>query len=110
MTVVYRYSAEGLGVNVYVVDTGVRTTHLEFGGRAFAAFNARPFEDGAGDCHGHGTHVAGIVGGVRSGVAKSVTLHSVRVTGCDGTGPGFRPVGWNRLDHRRTTSDQRSST
>ena len=74
------------GVNVYVVDTGVRTTHLEFGGRTFAAFNARPFEDGAGDCHGHGTHVAGIVGGVRSGVAKSVTLHSVRVTGCDGTG------------------------
>jgi hypothetical protein len=82
----YRYSAEGTGVNVYVVDTGIRTTHVELGGRAFAAFNARPYEDGAGDCNGHGTHVAGIVGGVRFGVAKSVTLHSVRVLGCDGNG------------------------
>ena len=82
----YRYSAEGAGVNVYVVDTGIRTTHVEFGGRAFAAFNARPSENEAGDCHGHGTHVAGTVGGARSGVAKGVTLHSVRVMGCDGYG------------------------
>jgi hypothetical protein len=82
----YRYSAEGTGVNVYVVDTGVRTTHVEFGGRAFPAFDARAYEGVTGDCHGHGTHVAGIVGGLRSGVAKSVTLHSVRVLGCDGPG------------------------
>ena len=82
----YRYSAEGTGVNVYVVDTGVRTTHVEFGGRAFAAFDARAYEAVTGDCHGHGTHVAGIVGGLRFGVAKSVTLHSVRVLGCDGPG------------------------
>ena len=82
----YRYSAEGTGVNVYVVDTGVRTTHVEFGGRAFAAFDARAYEGVTGDCHGHGTHLAGIVGGLRFGVAKSVTLHSVRVLGCEGAG------------------------
>ena len=82
----YRYAAVGAGVNVYVVDTGVRTTHVEFGGRAFAAFDARAYENVDGDCNGHGTHVAGIIGGSRVGVAKLVTLHSVRVLGCDGTG------------------------
>lgn len=82
----YRYAAAGAGVNVYVVDTGVRTTHVEFGGRAFAAFDARAYENVDGDCNGHGTHVAGIIGGSRVGVAKLVTLHSVRVLGCDGTG------------------------
>ena len=51
---VYRYSAEGAGVNVYVVDTGVRTTHVEFGGRAFAAFDARPYESGRATATGTG--------------------------------------------------------
>jgi subtilisin family serine protease len=83
---VYRYSAGGIHVNVYVVDTGIRTTHAEFGSRAFAAFDARPLDGVEGDCNGHGTHVAGIAGGARFGVAKSVTLHAVRVLGCDGNG------------------------
>jgi subtilisin family serine protease len=82
----YHFTAEGAGVNVYVLDTGIRTTHVEFGGRAFNAFDARAYERVAGDCNGHGTHVAGIVGGARYGVAKLVTLHSVRVLGCDGYG------------------------
>ena len=82
----YHHAADGSGVNVYVIDTGIRTTHVEFGGRAFTAFDARSTENVEGDCNGHGTHVAGIVGGVRFGVAKLVTLYSVRVLGCDGYG------------------------
>jgi aqualysin 1 len=82
----YQYAADGSGVNVYVIDTGIRTTHEEFGGRAFPAFDARAYENVEGDCHGHGTHIAGIVGGTRFGVAKWATLRSVRVIGCDGVG------------------------
>jgi len=82
----YHHAADGSGVNVYVIDTGIRTTHVEFGGRAFSAFDARSTDNVEGDCHGHGTHVAGIGGGVRFGVAKLVTLYSVRVLGCDGYG------------------------
>ena len=82
----YRYSGDGSGVNVYVVDTGIRTTHIEFGGRATSAFDAISDGYGGGDCHGHGTHVAGTVGGTRSGVARRSTLHSVRALGCDGYG------------------------
>ena len=61
----YRYSGDGSGVNVYVVDTGIRTTHIEFGGRAMSAFDGVGDGYGNGDCHGHGTHVAGTVGGAR---------------------------------------------
>lgn len=82
----YRYAAEGAGVHVYVVDTGIRTTHVEFGGRAVAAFDVIGDGNGDRDCHGHGTHVAGIVGGARFGVAKRASLYSVRALGCDGYG------------------------
>jgi subtilisin family serine protease len=82
----YRYAADGSGVHVYVVDTGIRTTHAEFAGRAVAAHDVIGDGNGGGDCHGHGTHVAGTVGGGRFGVAKAVNLHSVRVLGCDGWG------------------------
>ena len=82
----YRYSADGSGVNVYIVDTGIRTTHVDFEGRAAIGFDAIGDGNSGGDCHGHGTHVAGTVGGARSGVAKGVTLISVRALGCDGFG------------------------
>ena len=82
----YRYAGDGAGVNVYVVDTGIRTTHTEFGGRARSAFDVMGDGYSGGDCHGHGTHVAGTVGGARFGVAKATTLHSVRALGCDGYG------------------------
>ncbi|HET8539377.1 MAG TPA: Ig-like domain-containing protein [Anaeromyxobacter sp.] len=82
----YAYETTGAGVNVYVIDTGIRATHAEFGGRARPGFDA--VEDGYGtdDCHGHGTHVAGTIGGRTYGVAKDVTLHAVRVLGCTGKG------------------------
>jgi subtilisin family serine protease len=82
----YSYSQTGAGAHVYILDTGIRVTHQEFGGRASVAFDA--FNDGqnGNDCNGHGTHVAGIVGGSTYGVAKNVSLHAVRVLPCSGNG------------------------
>jgi subtilisin family serine protease len=80
-------SAAGTGVNVYIVDTGIRTTHSDFGGRAFEAFTTVNDGLGATDCIGHGTHVAGTVGGAAYGVAKNVRLFSVRVIPCGGSAP-----------------------
>jgi subtilisin family serine protease len=82
----YSYSATGAGVNVYIIDTGIRTTHSQFGGRAVAAYTSINDAYGATGCHWHGTHVAGTVGGSTVGVAKSVRLYSVRVLDCNGSG------------------------
>lgn len=82
----YSYTQTGAGVNVYVIDSGINVTHRDFGGRARSAFTS--INDGYGlkDCHGHGTHVAGTIGSATYGVAKGVTLHSVRVLGCNNSG------------------------
>jgi subtilisin family serine protease len=82
----YNYSATGAGVNVYIVDTGIRRTHTEFGGRVVPAFSAIADGYGPDGCHWHGTTVADIVGGAVYGVAKGVTLHSVRAYDCVGFG------------------------
>jgi subtilisin family serine protease len=82
----YSYAATGAGVNVYIIDTGIRTTHTEFGGRAFGVFSSVPDGNGTNDCNGHGTHVAGTVGGTTYGVAKGVRLYAVRVLDCSGSG------------------------
>ena len=82
----YSYSATGAGVSVYVIDTGVRHTHYQFGGRVAPAYSAIADGYGADGCHWHGTHVAGTLGGSDVGVAKGVTIYSVRVLDCAGNG------------------------
>jgi subtilisin family serine protease len=81
----FTYAATGSGVRAYVIDTGIRFSHTQFGGRATSGYDA---VDGgtADDCNGHGTHVAGTVGGSTYGVAKSVALVAVRVLNCAGSG------------------------
>src|SRR5262249_3172191 len=78
----YRYSETGAGVNAYVIDSGIRATHSDFGGRASGAIDFVGDGNGTNDCHGHGTNVAGIIGGSQFGVAKNVTIHAVRVLDC----------------------------
>jgi subtilisin family serine protease len=82
----YTYSETGVGVNAYVIDTGIDVAHVEFGGRASWAADFSGATPANTDCFGHGTHVAGILGGTDYGVAKAVTLHAVRVFGCTGGG------------------------
>ncbi len=82
----YTYDQTGAGVRAYIIDTGILTGHVDFGSRATNGFDA--FTDGRNgqDCNGHGTHVAGTVGGTAWGVAKSTTLVGVRVLDCQGSG------------------------
>jgi serine protease len=82
----YNYVPTGTGVRVYVLDTGIRTAHNEFGGRASVGIDVIGDGYNGQDCHGHGTHVAGTVGGTVYGVAKNVQLVSVRVLDCAGNG------------------------
>jgi subtilisin family serine protease len=82
----YSYDVTGAGVTVYIIDTGIRTSHSEFGGRASSGTDVITVGGSADDCNGHGTHVAGTVGGSTYGVAKGVSLVAVRVLNCSGSG------------------------
>jgi subtilisin family serine protease len=80
----FTYGATGSGVAAYIIDTGIRYGHSEFGGRAAKGYDA--FGGTGADCNGHGSHVAGTVGGSAYGVAKAVKLWAVRVLDCGGSG------------------------
>jgi len=82
----YTYTATGSGVTAYIIDTGIRFTHTQFGGRAVKGVDEVTPGGSASDCNGHGTHVSGTVGGSTYGVAKSVRLVAVRVLNCSGSG------------------------
>ena len=82
----YTYTATGAGVTAYVMDTGIRKTHTEFGGRAVHGFDAVTAGLSSDDCNGHGTHVSGTIGGATYGIAKGVRLVAVRVLNCAGIG------------------------
>ncbi|MPZ70641.1 MAG: S8 family serine peptidase [Actinobacteria bacterium] len=97
----YTYNVTGAGVKAYIIDTGMRLTHNEFGGRAVSGYDA--IDGGsADDCNGHGTHVAGTVGGSTYGVAKGVSLVAVRVLNCAGSGTNSQVIAginWVTSDH-----------
>ena len=80
----YTYTNTGSGVTAYIIDTGIRYSHSEFGGRAVFGYDS--FGGNGSDCNGHGTHVAGTVGGGTYGIAKGVSLVAVRVLDCGGSG------------------------
>jgi subtilisin family serine protease len=82
----YTPTDDGSSVTAYVIDTGIRISHTEFGGRAAYGWDFVGADGVASDCQGHGTHVAGILGGRHYGVAKKVRLVAVRVLDCDGEG------------------------
>lgn len=82
----YTYNYTGAGVTAYIIDTGIRISHNEFGGRAASGYDFVDRDSNADDCNGHGTHVAGTVGGATYGVAKGVSLVAVRVLNCSGSG------------------------
>jgi subtilisin family serine protease len=82
---IYRYhSPGGTGIDGYIIDTGIFTTHVDFGGRA--TWGANFVDTNNADCNGHGTHVAGTIGGTVYGVAKKTTLIAVKVLDCNGSG------------------------
>ncbi|GAB3997353.1 hypothetical protein GCM10029992_19970 [Glycomyces albus] len=83
----YEYLGDGSGVHAYIIDTGILASHNEFSGRIGAGYDFVDGDSNPSDCQGHGTHVAGTVGGTNYGLAKEVTLHGVRVLDCSGGAP-----------------------
>lgn len=99
----YTYNATGQNVHAYIIDTGILVSHNEFGGRASVAYDAIGDGRNGIDCNGHGTHVAGTVGGSTYGVAKNVNLYAVRVLDCSGSGTNsgvIAGVDWVAANHQ----------
>jgi subtilisin family serine protease len=105
----YNFANEGLGVTTYILDTGIRFDHVDFqmspsDTRTRTRFGYDAIGDGkqGNDCHGHGTHVAGTVGGWKYGVAKQVNLVALRVLDCNGSGSTsgiISAIDWMVTDH-----------
>jgi subtilisin family serine protease len=103
LTSTFNYVSTGKGVTAYVLDSGIHADHSEFGGRAAGGYDAVDGALPADDCNGHGTHVAGTVGGATYGVAKGVRLVAVRVLGCEGSGSWsgvIAGIDWVIADHQ----------
>ncbi len=100
----YVYNRTASNVHAYIIDTGVLTSHSQFSGRIGNGFTAISDGRGVNDCNGHGTHVAGTVGGSTWGVAKGVRIHPVRVLSCTGSGSTsgvIAGVDWVRVNKVR---------
>ena len=82
----YTYNATGAGVTAYDLDTGIRASHVQFGGRASVGYDAVGDGQNGVDCNGHGTHTAGSIAAATYGMAKQARVVAVRVLGCDGSG------------------------
>jgi subtilisin family serine protease len=96
----YTYTSTASNVRAYIIDTGILTSHTQFGSRASNVYDA--FGGNGQDCNGHGTHVAGTVGGSTYGVAKAVMLRGVRVLDCGGSGSNSGVIAgmdWVRANH-----------
>jgi subtilisin family serine protease len=92
----------GSGVSAYIIDTGIRADHEQFGGRVTAGYDAFPDGQNTNDCNGHGTHVAGTVGGSTYGVAPEVSLVAIRVLDCSGSGSTIgviAGINWATTNH-----------
>jgi subtilisin family serine protease len=104
----FTYTSSGTGVDAYIIDTGILTSHTDFGGRAVGGYSSVVGTSSSDwiDANGHGTHVAGTVGGLNYGVAKNVNLIAVRVL--DGNGSGTTSgvidgINW-AIAHHKTRS------
>ncbi|MBB5858219.1 S8 family peptidase [Amycolatopsis umgeniensis] len=98
----YSYTSTGAGVNVYVIDTGVRISHQTFGGRARNGYDFVDNDAVAQDGNGHGTHVAGTIAGSQYGIAKGATIYGVRVLNNSGSGTTAGVIGgidWVTKNH-----------
>ncbi|MEU8125574.1 S8 family peptidase, partial [Spirillospora sp. NPDC049024] len=98
----YSYPDNGAGVRAYVLDTGVRATHSDFGGRAVSGRDFVDNDNDTNDCNGHGTHVAGTIAGNAYGIAKGATIVGVRIMNCGGSGAWntvIAGIDWVTADH-----------
>ncbi|MFN9738739.1 MAG: S8 family serine peptidase [Pseudomonadota bacterium] len=98
----YVYDTTASNVRAYILDTGILANHVDFGGRVLAGYTAISDGRGSSDCNGHGTHVAGTVGGATWGIAKDVRLVPVRVLGCNGSGTNsgvIAGIDWVAANH-----------
>jgi serine protease len=102
LSTTYTYDTTASNVHAYIIDTGIRASHGDFGGRVSGGYTAITDGQGTNDCNGHGTHVAGTVGGATWGVAKAARLHPVRVLNCQGSGTNagvIAGIDWVTANH-----------